>query len=246
VTVDVPWPTDQAQRSLPPGRAGTDTAPTLRQSVGTEVMYRHVSSGLPSWIGTTNGRRRPLPMGRWLGGESSTPEDRHTDAAILRLCSGPTIDVGCGPGRFTAALTARGVPTLGVDISTTAVEMTIARGGAALRGDVFGNIPGCGEWAQVLLADGNIGIGGDPLRMLSRARELIHRGGTVIAEIDSLANGMHAEDHRWESNHFVGSWFRWSYVGHDTVDQLARSAGLVIQSTARLLDRGIVTMGVEF
>jgi SAM-dependent methyltransferase len=181
-------------------------------------------------------------MGRWLGGTSSNAADRHVDDAILRLCTGPTIDVGCGPGRFTSTLVDQGISALGIDISHTAVEMTIARGGKALHGDVFGPVPGCGEWSHVLLADGNIGIGGNPLRMLQRARQLIHPQGIVIAEIDPLPTGICTEEHRWETDHYVGSWFPWSHVGHDAVERLAQSAGLVVESAVRLSHRCVVTM----
>ena len=87
---------------------------------------------------------------RWL---------READAVDRRLlagCAGPTLDVGCGPGRLIAALTAHGIPSLGIDISLEAVISTRARGGAALRRDVFAPIPGEGRWPWVVLADGNI------------------------------------------------------------------------------------------
>ena len=104
-----------------------------KRPVDTESVYRQASSGLPCWITDTTGARRPLPMGRWLGGASSTPHDRAVDELLLGLCLGPTMDVGCGPGRFTAALADRGLPALGVDVSATAVDMTLRRGGMALH-----------------------------------------------------------------------------------------------------------------
>ena len=36
-----------------------------------------------------------------------------------------------------------------------------------VRRDLFGALPGEGTWSHVLLADGNIGIGGDPVTLLS-------------------------------------------------------------------------------
>jgi SAM-dependent methyltransferase len=220
------------------------TPPRLnpRQALDSEAMYQHVSSQLPSWISNSTGGRRPLSMGRWLGGDASTVDDRQVDESMVQLCTGPTIDVGCGPGRFTAALADLGVPALGVDISTTAVDMTIARGGMALHGDVFAPVPGCGQWSQVLLADGNIGIGGDPTRMLQRARELLHPRGTVIAELESLPTGVVREYRRWETQHFVGKWFPWSHVGSDAASSLAESAGLLVVSAVHMSDRFVVTM----
>ena len=53
-----------------------------------------------------------------------------------------------------------------------------------VRRDVLGPLPGEGTWDHVLLADGNIGIGGDPLRLLHRAAHLLRPGGTVLVETD--------------------------------------------------------------
>ena len=44
--------------------------------------------------------------------------------------------------------------------------------------------PATGRWQTVLLADGNVGLGGDPRRVLRRAAELLRRGGRCIAEFD--------------------------------------------------------------
>jgi len=53
---------------------------------------------------------------------------RPGDASLIDRCSGPTLDVGSGPGRLAVALAERGVPTLGIDAATHAVR--IARSGA--------------------------------------------------------------------------------------------------------------------
>ena len=57
--------------------------------------------------------------------------------------------------------------------------MQLARscGALALHRDVFATVPGTGRWARVLLADGNIGIGGDPDALLSRVAELLKPPG---------------------------------------------------------------------
>ena len=61
--------------------------------------------------------------------------------------------------------------------------MTRERGVPALRRDVFDRVPGEGRWHTVLLADGNIGIGGDPVRLLQRVRTLLATGGRVVVEL---------------------------------------------------------------
>ncbi|MDI5941832.1 methyltransferase domain-containing protein, partial [Micromonospora sp. DH15] len=66
------------------------------------------------------------------------------DSALLARCTGPTLDVGCGPGRLTGALIAAGRPALGIDISATAVRLARGRGAVALQRDVFDPVPGTG------------------------------------------------------------------------------------------------------
>lgn len=105
------------------------------------------------------------------------------DETLLNRCTGPTLDVGCGPGRLTGALTGSGRPVLGIDISATAVHLTRRRGAVALRRDVFDPVPGTGRWRHLLLADGNIGIGGDPHRLLRRCRELLAPEGRLHVEL---------------------------------------------------------------
>ena len=105
------------------------------------------------------------------------------DRALLDRCAGPTLDIGCGPGRLAAALAASGVPALGIDVSPAAVHLARSRGATALCRDVFGPLPGAGRWRHLLLADGNVGIGGDPARLLARCRRLLGPGGHLHAEL---------------------------------------------------------------
>jgi glycosyltransferase A (GT-A) superfamily protein (DUF2064 family) len=104
------------------------------------------------------------------------------DEVVVSRCEGPVLDVGCGPGRFVEALACRGVPALGVDLSREAVGRTRQRGGSALVRDVHKRLPGEGRWGTVLLADGNIGIGGDPLSLLRRCRDVVRPGAVALVE----------------------------------------------------------------
>lgn len=223
---------------------GPATVGPIRRLVTTDVLYRQISSGVPCWISTSDGDRHLLPIDRWLGGSASTPEDRAADEALIGLCRGPTVDLGCGPGRFTAALADRGVLSLGIDVSATAVEMTVERGGKAIHGDVFETPSRHGAWAHVLLADGNIGIGGNPLRMLARARQLLAPHGTVVAEVETCTSGVRNERRRWETHHSVTGWFSWSRVGADAVHALAGAAGFAVTSSDDVSGRHLVTLSV--
>ena len=137
-------------------------------------LYDRALDGERCWVRHDDGRLRQLPVRSWLGGQHA---DRRFDNAVLGLCKGPTIDLGCGPGRLVARLIERGVPALGVDQSATAVGLARRSGAPALVRDVFEPLPGTGRWQTVLLADGNVGLGGDPWRVLSRAGELLKHGG---------------------------------------------------------------------
>ncbi|WP_426567076.1 SAM-dependent methyltransferase [Angustibacter sp. McL0619] len=83
---------------------------------------------------------------------------------------------------MAAAITGLGRPVLGVDIAGTSVDRTAAAGALALRRSVFDRLPGEGRWDTVLLADGNLGIGADPDRLLCRVRELLRPGGLLLVE----------------------------------------------------------------
>jgi SAM-dependent methyltransferase len=127
---------------------------------------------------TADGRALPLHISRWCGAPDAADEE------LLRRCRGPVLDVGCGPGRLTVALTERGIPALGVDISRAAVTRARQAGALVLHRSVFDPLPGQGRWATALLADGNIGIGGQPARLLYRCSQLLARGGQVLIEAE--------------------------------------------------------------
>ncbi|PZS38702.1 MAG: SAM-dependent methyltransferase, partial [Pseudonocardiales bacterium] len=86
-----------------------------------------------------DGRIFPVAPQRWLA-----PADDE-DVWLLNRCTGPTVDVGCGPGRLVAELAGRGVPALGVDCSPLAVRQCHSRGAAVLHRDVFATLPGEGR-----------------------------------------------------------------------------------------------------
>jgi SAM-dependent methyltransferase len=208
-------------------------------------IYRAGAHGTVCWARNHDGQLRELPMNRWMGGRFTNTDDRLADEHVLAQCSArPTLDLGCGPGRFTAALQSRGHAALGIDNSLAAVELTRKRGGAAIRADLFAPLPAEGCWDQVLLADGNIGIGGDPARMLRRAARLLAPGGLVIVDLESSAAGIWHETLRWETNEHVSPWFPWSCVGADALGDLALAAGLVVSTIMDMCSRVVAVLTV--
>ena len=211
-------------------------------------LYDRALGGESCWIRHEDGEVRPLPAHRWLGarrspdgpGESGDAFDEDFDEAVTQLCNGPTIELGCGPGRLVARLIRRGVPALGIDRSATAIRLAGRGGAPALLGDVFEPLPGTGLWQTVLLVDGNVGLGGDPRRILGRAAELLRRGGRCIAEFEAEVIGVRVRWVRLETGRDVGPWFRWASVGVDSAAMLAAQVGLTL-TTVRLIGGRVVT-----
>ncbi|HEX6360888.1 class I SAM-dependent methyltransferase [Actinophytocola sp.] len=173
------------------------------------------------WLELTTGERISLPTERWR----AAPEPG--DELLLTNCTGPTIDIGCGPGRLTAALTERGVAALGTDVSAVAVRLTIEAGAPAVQRNIFDRQPDEGRWWHALLVDGNIGIGGDPVRLLGRVRELLCVGGSALVEVDPPGTGLRHGRVRVSTSAADGArWFDWAWLGADAVASTAALAGL--------------------
>ena len=185
-------------------------------------LYEHALAG---WarpeIEHADGSRRPLPVEGWL---HESPGDK----SILDRCEGPTLDIGSGPGRLTVALAERGIPALGIDITPYAVDLARSSGALVMLRNVFDRVPGTGRWTAVLLADGNIGIGGDPLRLLERAAGLLAVGGTVLVETDPEAARHWRGSVRVRTERGTGPSIPWARVGADALRRLAPPLGLAV------------------
>ncbi|WP_316756604.1 class I SAM-dependent DNA methyltransferase [Streptomyces herbicida] len=161
----------------------------------------------------------PLDVERWCAAPDAA------DTGVLRRCAGPVLDVGCGPGRLVAALAARGVPVLGVDISPAAIARTRRQGGAALRRSAFDRLPREGRWGTVLLMDGNVGIGGDPVALLVRMRGLVRPGGRLLVEAagDDVDERLTVRVEDAHGRH--GRPFAWARVGTSALLDAANASG---------------------
>jgi SAM-dependent methyltransferase len=160
-----------------------------------------------------------LDIERWCAAADAV------DLEVLNRCAGPVLDVGCGPGRLVGALAARGVRCLGVDVSPAAVALTRRRGGSALRRSVFDRLPGEGRWGTVLLMDGNVGIGGDPVALLRRLRAVAASGSRLLAEAfpEDVDERLVVRVEDAHGRH--GRPFRWARVGTAALLRAAEEAG---------------------
>lgn len=75
------------------GRAQTFAVPVFAAAMRGEPCTVHGLQELP----------HRLPMTRW-----AAPADAG-DVAVLAHCTGPTLDIGCGPGRMSEHLAERGI-----------------------------------------------------------------------------------------------------------------------------------------
>lgn len=194
-------------------------------------IYTHALQGHPCTVWEGDLAPQPLPTHTWraLAGEA--------DRAVLAHCHGPTIDIGCGPGRMTEALALAGHAVLGIDVVPEAVRQTRSRGVPALRRSVFDRVPGEGRWETALLADGNIGIGGDPVSLLERAGELVAAHGRIVVDLAPWGTGVVTRHVRLETSRGRSGRFPWTAVGADAVQAVASAAGLGRATGYRLAER---------
>lgn len=165
----------------------------------------------------------PFPVDRYLA-----PADQ-LDRRLLDGVHGPVLDVGCGPGRHLRALSARGVYALGVDLSPAAIAIARGGGARAMVADIFGEVPGAGRWRTALLLDGNIGIGGDPVRLLSRVRSLLHPEGIALVELEPPGSATRAARARIELAGERSGWFAWVRVAACEAAAIAAAAEMAIE-----------------
>ncbi len=210
-------------------------APPLAEGVRTHGTFTEVFSdalrGSPVAVRGIERYDEVIPMHEWVQPAGLA------DRLLLHHCKGMTLDVGCGPGRMSAHLATNGHQVLGVDIVGEAVVQARARGIAAVRRNVFDPMPAEGCWETVLLADGNIGIGGDPLALLRRTVELLQPGGRVVVDLAEPGTGVQIHAARLIAESKWSPTFQWARVGAEAIEGLASSAGFHVQSVGELKRR---------
>jgi len=206
----------------PQRRDAADTSP----SVVLTTWLHETAAGddrQPRLLRCADGTILRLPVARWSGGVDDV------DRALLDRARGPVLDVGCGPGRLCAELHRQGTTVLGVELLDAVPVRARAAGAPLLIGDLFGPLPTPGSWRSILLADGNIGIGGDPVRLLRRLRAVLAPHGELLVELHPRE--LPAGPVRLEGLGVTSAWFDWSLVSLATLPPVASTAGLTIRDT---------------
>ncbi|MFB7176224.1 class I SAM-dependent methyltransferase [Streptomyces sp. NPDC056257] len=213
-----------AQLTEPAARAwqADPYADALRAGQGPLYLRRH-----DGWL-------LPLEVERWCA------EPDAADGTVLARCTGPVLDIGCGPGRLVAALAALGHTALGVDVTPEAVARTVRAGGSALCRSVFDPLPRQGGWGTVLLIDGNIGIGGDPAALLRRAAELTAPGGSLLVEVAAADVDERVEVYVEDGNGGRGASFWWARLGTRALCAEAKAAHWIPYDTWQTAGRHFV------
>lgn len=165
-----------------------------------------------------DGELLTLPLDRWRHPQPG-------DTTVVQRCIGPTLDVGCGPGRMAHAVAAAGIPALGIDVSARAVAEARSRGASALRRDIFGHLPAAGRWHHILLLDGNIGISANPLTLLARCRDSLRDGGTLLVEFEAPGIAVRRTSLRLVIDGEATAPVPWMRVGIDAAGELAAAVG---------------------
>ncbi|MFE4960508.1 class I SAM-dependent methyltransferase [Streptomyces sp. NPDC056653] len=178
-----------------------------------------VASGVgPLFLRRADGARVPLEVERWSSAADAA------DMTVLQRCEKNVLDIGCGPGRLVTALFKSGHTALGIDISPAAITRALGTGGPALHRSVFDPLPSEGQWGTALLIDGNIGIGGNPGRLLTRVAEIVQPGGLLLAEVSQPDIDERFSARIEGGDGPVGPAFPWARIGITALLREARGA----------------------
>ncbi|UPK76679.1 methyltransferase domain-containing protein [Nocardioidaceae bacterium SCSIO 66511] len=221
----------QSERSLPSALLRRSSE-QVRRSAGEALDAAY--AGEPCEVVLEDGTIQALPVRRWQDDADASDHE-----LFVRPAGGDVLDVGCGPGRLTYANAVAGARATGIDVSHEAVRQTRARGANALLHDVFESLPG--RWNHVLLADGNVGIGGEPGRLLRRCAELVHEGGRVLAEVSGYG-GVERHVLRLRVGGDLSEAYAWATVGVDAIGALAMTAGLRVEDIASVAGRTVAVL----
>jgi SAM-dependent methyltransferase len=164
-----------------------------------------------------------------------------SERRFLKRLTGPILDIGCGPGRAAAYLCQRDVPAMGLDANADLVALARLNGALCVHQSTFDPVPFEGRWQQVLLLDGNIGIGGDPAKLLERLRRILVPGGQALIEVGRSGSSrqMIVREH---ASGKVGEPFAWATLTMSGLDELIAGLGWRCEYVYEIDDRLVVEL----
>lgn len=164
-----------------------------------------------------------------------------SERRFFKRLTGPILDVGCGPGRAAAYLRERDVPALGLDVNADLVALARLNGALCVHQCTFDPVPFEGRWQQVLLLDGNIGIGGDPAKLLDRLRRILTPGGRALIEVErnGCSRKMIVREH---VSGKIGEPFAWATLTMSGLDELIAGTGWRCEYVHEIDDRLVVEL----
>ena len=215
---------DEVRARLRARAAGSCAPPGRCRMLGN--LYDRALDGERCWVRHDDGRVDRLPVRSWLGGRNA---DERFDNAVVGAVRRPDDRLGLRswtfggtPGRSGACLHSASIspPPPSRWRAAAAPRHFAATCSIRCQGQAGGR--------RCCLADGNVGLGGDPWRILRRAGELLRHGGRCVAEFDSAVEGIYTGWVRLESSCAIGPWFQWASVGIDCAARLADDVGFAV------------------
>lgn len=88
---------------------------------------------------TECGQAMPVDAARWHRPAGLA------DHSVIQRCLGPVLDIGSAPERMLTALSAQGIPSLGIDVSRAAVERARTTGEQCVLGDIVNPVDRSGD-----------------------------------------------------------------------------------------------------
>jgi len=122
----------------------------------------------------------------------------------MEFVKGRILDIGCGAGRFSLYLQAKGHRVLGIDNSPKAVEVCLLRGLKEVKGIPITRISASlGKFDTILMLGNNFGLMSNPTRgkwLLQRFRQITNDNALIIAESNDIYqtdDPLHLEYHAY-------------------------------------------------
>ena len=184
-------------------------------------LYDRALTGERCWVRHDDGRVHRLPV-QQLAGRHAAPTPCST-RRWWRCATGRRSTWVVAQGDWWRTWSSAGSRRSGSTSPRRRIGLARRSGAPALRRDVFEPLPGTGRWQTVLLADGNVGLGGDPWRVLAPGRRTVARRRPLCRRIRLRRNGCRAPlGATGVRRSTVGPWFRWASVGIDCAASTGR------------------------